>query len=190
MLDFQLEGQEVGLTELTAFLRRSYTPVHLPIILLGPYSDELIDSVTPAINDYIFTPPKAKDLLTRVACQLKLHDTMKLDAEASLLRRVLPSEIIARMQSGRDGEFIADAHENLTFLFADLVSFTEMCSVTPVRGGGGRCNGDARAAVMRYHLRQLSLAGSAPLHVTLLRPFVISSDDGGCVVPQHSVHGL
>lgn len=148
--------------------------MHLPIILLGPYSDELIDSVTPQHNDYIFTPPKArglrrrhthtrrtevpvashlfappppppllaersyrrrpcpqgKDLLTRVACQLKLHDTMKLDAEASLLRRVLPSEIIARMQAGKD-EFIADAHENLTFLFADLVSFTEMCSVTP-----------------------------------------------------------
>jgi hypothetical protein len=34
--------------------------VHLPIILLGPYSDELIDSVTPQHNDYIFTPPKAR----------------------------------------------------------------------------------------------------------------------------------
>lgn len=66
---------------------------------------------------------------------------MKLDAEASLLRRVLPDEIIARVQESREGELIADAHESLTFLFSDLVSFTEMCSVTPVSGRDARSLG-------------------------------------------------
>ena len=148
-------------SQAASFLRRRFGPDKLPILLMGPYGESLVAAMTSEFSDYVFMPlarpphparerrlshpgrcgcagadlpsrmQMGHDVVGRITVQLRLKEMMRLQSDASLLRRVLPPAIITRMATGQR---IADAHPNMTFMFADLCSFTDMCSVTPTSG--------------------------------------------------------
>lgn len=74
-------------------------------------------------------PARQQELHARITTQLRMRDSLKTEADAEVLRTMLPSHILHRIARGeRD---IADAHERVTVLFSDVVGFTEMCSRVP-----------------------------------------------------------
>jgi class 3 adenylate cyclase len=103
---------------------------------------QIVNGVNLAVVSFFFSrllySAKAKDFSQRqtIAAQhaelLAAHDTLAVERAKSekLLRSALPSRIVERLRSGEAR--IADAHENLVILWADLCDFTQLAStLTP-----------------------------------------------------------
>lgn len=105
---------------------------------------QCVNGVNLAVVSFLFSrllyAGKAKDFSQRqtIAEQhtelLAAHETLAAERAKSekLLRNALPSRIVERLQSGEAR--IADAHPNVTILWADLCDFTQLAStLTPER---------------------------------------------------------
>ena len=81
-------------------------------------------------NDYVTKPFRRQEILARIETQLKLKDMWRLELKEAkssmLLQEMLPRNIIDQLSAGQ--RMIADAHENVTILFSDIVGFTTLAA--------------------------------------------------------------
>ncbi len=77
--------------------------------------------------DYVAKPFNAHELLARVNTHLTM-DRLRRENERLLLS-ILPESVADRLKAG--DERIADRFEEVTVLFADIVSFTELAAAMP-----------------------------------------------------------
>lgn len=112
----------------------------IPIIMISAHDklESVIRCIEAGALDYITKPIEETFLLARVRSTLErkfLQDQQKalyeqLDIEKqksdALLYQVLPESVAVRLKKGE--ERIADAMENVTVVFTDLVGFTNMAS--------------------------------------------------------------
>eukprot|EP00750_Incisomonas_marina_P005940 INCI14243.3.p1 GENE.INCI14243.3~~INCI14243.3.p1 ORF type:complete len:1026 (+),score=190.52 INCI14243.3:229-3306(+) len=114
----QISGYEVCFR-----LREMFPTSALPIIMVSAKTREscIVDGFKAGANDYVTKPYKRTELLARVDTQLRLKEVWRTEIEAEktddMLRQVLPAHMLSRLKSG---ELIADAHNNLTVLVADI----------------------------------------------------------------------
>ena len=83
-------------------------------------------------NDFLTKPVDVQDLLLRVRNAVtgkRQFDQLQLEREKSenLLLNILPKGIAARMRHGETS--IADHYPDVSVLVADLVGFTELCTI-------------------------------------------------------------
>lgn len=109
---------------------------HIPVLLIASVADEdvMIDCIEQGAVDYLLRPVREVLLLARLRASLErkhmgdrerdYHRLVELERRRAemLLYDLLPAEIAARMKHGE--QVIADSHEAVTVLFADLVGFT------------------------------------------------------------------
>src|SRR4026207_1105889 len=96
----------------------------IPIIFLTAKADtaDIVRGFELGAVDYVAKPFNAHELLARVNTHLTL-DRLRRENERLLLS-ILPESVANRLKAG--DERIADRFEEVTVLFADIVSFTEL----------------------------------------------------------------
>ena len=122
--------------ETCSTIREEFPLCAVPIIMVSAKNREenIIQGLQCGSNDYVAKPFSKMELLARIDTQLQLRDAWKaeLDREKSdaLLGQMLPGHIVQRLKSGsrrrktEHDNIIADGHENVCFLFSDVVGFT------------------------------------------------------------------
>lgn len=112
-------------------LRRDAKTAHLPILMITALSErgDRLLGIQVGANDFLNKPIDVQDVILRVgnAVQAKrLFDQLQAEKEKSerLLLNILPKAIAERMKQGEIN--IADSHEDVTVLVADLVGFTAL----------------------------------------------------------------
>uniref|UniRef100_A0A061RE77 Two-component system, OmpR family, response regulator RpaA n=1 Tax=Tetraselmis sp. GSL018 TaxID=582737 RepID=A0A061RE77_9CHLO len=116
-------------------LRRLYPLAPLPIIFLSACKDK--ESIKAALkagaNDYITKPFEQENLLARIRVQLHTMDfweaKIRLQQDSELLKDILPSPIIHRIQNGQNN--VAEKFEHVTVLFSDIVGFDDVARKVP-----------------------------------------------------------
>lgn len=99
-------------------------------------------------NDYVTKPLRKLEFIARIDAQLKLRNMWRLQLKATkstlLLQEVLPASIIERLGSGQ--RMIADAHENVTVLFSDIVGKVKVTVKVKVK----QCRKSSAASVVVF----------------------------------------
>ena len=114
----QMSGYEVCFR-----LREMFPTSALPIIMVSAKTREscIVDGFKAGANDYLTKPYKRQELLARVETQLRLKEVWRTEIEAEktddMLQQLLPPEVLSRLKCG---ELVADVHNNLTVLVADV----------------------------------------------------------------------
>ncbi|MEO6034150.1 MAG: adenylate/guanylate cyclase domain-containing protein [Verrucomicrobiota bacterium] len=105
----------------------------IPILMVTALSDrkERLMGIEAGANDFLTKPVDVQDLVLRVANAAftkQLFDQLEFEKQKSdrLLLNILPKSISDRMKKGEVS--IADNHEDVTVLLADLVGFTTLAS--------------------------------------------------------------
>ena len=131
--DLMLVNLGVGGAELCRAVRTVWAESQLPIIATTTdgdggeaKEDAMADALALGFNDFVAQPFRRVELCARIATQLRLKETFRLESEAHVLYNLLPRPIIARLAHGETG--VADALDNITVLFSDVVGFTELCT--------------------------------------------------------------
>ena len=114
----------------TKEIRKLYPNAPIPVITLS--GDETEESVQATFgcgaNDLVVKPVSKQNLMTRIGAQLKtLHfwrGQLELTRSEHLLKEMLPESIIDRLKEGE--RLISDQHEEVTIIFTDIVSFTNL----------------------------------------------------------------
>lgn len=101
----------------------------IPIIFLTAKTEtsDIVRGFELGAVDYVGKPFNAHELLARVNTHLSM-DRLRRENERLLLN-ILPGPIAERLKSG--AEHIADSFAEVTVLFADIVSFTELAGSMP-----------------------------------------------------------
>ena len=110
-------------------LKRDDRLKSIPVLFLTGSQDE--DKVLLAFDagaaDYVGKPCDRRELLARVNSHMTVA---RLNREnEQLLRSMLPAGIAARLKSGETT--VADRHEDVSVLFADIVGFTSLAAALP-----------------------------------------------------------
>ena len=112
-------------------IRPAYLTYPAPFLFLLPHAQGL----SCGSNDYICKPFRKLELLARIDTQLRLRRAWQVEIEREksevLLRRMLPHHIIQRLSEPGHNGVIADQHEHVAVLFADIVGFTAMSARLP-----------------------------------------------------------
>ena len=114
----------------TKEIRKHYPNAPMPVITLS--DDESEESVQATFgcgaNDLVVKPVSKQNLMSRIGAQLKtLHfwrGQLELTRSEHLLKEMLPESIIHRLKEGERS--ISDEHEEVTIIFTDIVSFTNL----------------------------------------------------------------
>lgn len=131
LLDVMMPGMD-GF-EVCRRLKKDQATAPIPILMVTALSEryERLMGIESGANDFLNKPVDMQDLIFRVANAAyakKLFDQLaeeKLKSDRLLLN-VLPRAIAERMKNGE--ETIADDHEEVTVLIADLVGFTGLAA--------------------------------------------------------------
>ncbi|HEU0007480.1 MAG TPA: adenylate/guanylate cyclase domain-containing protein [Terriglobia bacterium] len=101
----------------------------IPVIFLTSKTEtaDIVQGFELGAVDYVAKPFNAHELLARVNTHLTM-DRLRRENERLLLS-ILPESVANRLKSG--DERIADRFEEVTVLFADIVSFTELAAAMP-----------------------------------------------------------
>lgn len=127
---------DMSSAELLSAIRSTHSQPELPVILLTDRSGEreAITSLAAGVSEFITRPLVKSELLARVNAQLSLKAAVKRAATArsrdELLAQMLPTHIIARLAAGQQYE--PEMHEQISIIFVDIVSFTEICADWPI----------------------------------------------------------
>jgi adenylate cyclase len=103
----------------------------IPIIFLTAKTEtsDIVRGFELGAVDYVGKPFNSHELLARVNTHLSM-DRLRRENERLLLN-ILPGPIAERLKSG--AEHIADSFAEVTVLFADIVSFTELAGSIPAQ---------------------------------------------------------
>jgi class 3 adenylate cyclase/CheY-like chemotaxis protein len=138
-----------GMDGFEVFDRLKHTPSleHIPVIMISAQDEltSIIRAIELGAADYLprpFDPVLLKARINSSLASKQLRDLeqmhlrqvqdllgrIQVEQEKSemLLRSILPASIVERLKI--DADIIADSHDDVTVLFADLVGFTEMAS--------------------------------------------------------------
>lgn len=114
-------------------LKKNPATAAIPILMVTALSDrkERLMGIEAGANDFLNKPVDVQDLALRVANAAytkQLFDQLEFEKQKSdrLLLNILPKSISDRMKTGEVS--IADNHEEVTVLLADLVGFTTLAS--------------------------------------------------------------
>jgi adenylate cyclase len=112
-------------------LKKSAEWHDIPIIFLTAKTEtsDIVRGFELGAVDYVGKPFNAHELLARVNTHLSM-DRLRRENERLLLN-ILPGPIAERLKSG--AEHIADSFAEVTVLFADIVSFTELAGSIPAQ---------------------------------------------------------
>ena len=101
----------------------------IPVIFLTAKTEtaDIVQGFELGAVDYVAKPFNAHELLARVNTHLTM-DRLRRENERLLLS-ILPESVADRLKAG--DERIADRFEEVTVLFADIVSFTELAAAMP-----------------------------------------------------------
>jgi adenylate cyclase len=140
LLDLQMPGMD-GF-EVMEDLKKIETGGYLPVLVITAQPDHSLRALKAGAKDFISKPINLAEVLLRVYNMLevrllhqetkKLYDRVAAEQKVSerLLLNVLPHSIAERLKGRRDhitdgtAEVIADSHDGVTVLFADIVEFT------------------------------------------------------------------
>lgn len=138
-----------GMDGFEVFDRLKHRPAleHIPVIMISAQDEmtSIIRAIELGAADYLprpFDPVLLKARINSSLASKQLRDLEQLhlrqvqdllgriqveqEKSEMLLRSILPAPIVERLKV--DADIIADSHEDVTVLFADLVGFTEMAS--------------------------------------------------------------
>jgi adenylate cyclase len=114
-------------------LKKYWKSAYVPILMLTALSDrkERLMGIEAGANDFLTKPVDVQDVILRVNNAVytkRLSDLLQAEREKSerLLKNILPKPIAERMKNGQTN--IADRHDDVTILMADLVGFTALAA--------------------------------------------------------------
>lgn len=129
LLDVMMPGTD-GF-KLCRQLKGDRRTAHVPVLLVTALSErkERLQGIEAGANDFLNKPVDIQDLILRVGNAVyakRLFDQLQAERDKSerLLLNTLPRRIAERMKQGELN--IADHHEEVTVLLADLVGFTAL----------------------------------------------------------------
>jgi adenylate cyclase len=140
LLDLQMPGMD-GF-EVMEGLKKIEIGGYLPVLVITAQPSHSLRALEAGAKDFIGKPINLAEVLLRVRNMLevrllhqetkKLYDRVAAEQQVSerLLLNVLPRSIAERLKGRRDqindgaAEVIADSHDEVTVLFADIVEFT------------------------------------------------------------------
>ena len=147
LLDIEMPGMN-GLEVLEAMRASHVTDIPVIVISGGTDSEDAIRCIEMGAEDYLpksFNPVLLRARVTNSLHKKRLrdHDRIRLETirlqheivsrekerSENLLLNILPQEISNRLKNGED--IIADSHEAVTILFADLSGFTALSRTMP-----------------------------------------------------------
>jgi adenylate cyclase len=147
LLDIEMPGMN-GLEVLDAMRASHVTDIPVIVISGGTDSEDAIRCIEMGAEDYLpksFNPVLLRARVTNSLHKKRLrdHDRIRLETirlqheivsrekerSENLLLNILPQEISTRLKNGED--IIADSHEAVTILFADLSGFTALSRTMP-----------------------------------------------------------
>lgn len=119
--------------KLVSEIRMKYKRHELPIMVVTTSDD--IWTLGEDINDCIMRPINKSELLYRINLHSSICQAVKLEIEQNkklvLLHNLLPKHIVKRLVANPN-TLIADYHQSVTILFADMVGFTAITSEYPM----------------------------------------------------------
>ncbi|EFJ46446.1 hypothetical protein VOLCADRAFT_93268 [Volvox carteri f. nagariensis] len=107
-------------------IRRRYSAVSIPIIMVSAkgHPEHVMKGLEAGSVDYVKKPFHRQELLSRIRAQVRNREIFEAEMESrkvtEMLKRILPMSVIQRLQQGQS--MIADAHDEVTVLFASLSS--------------------------------------------------------------------
>lgn len=119
--------------ELVAVLRTASELQVAPIILAieNDDSEGLVAALNAGATDCVSRGLLGSEIIARLNTQLRLLESKRAEVEAEanyrLLRGLLPEHIIGRLKAGQ--HVMAETYDDLTVIFVDVVSFTEISSL-------------------------------------------------------------
>jgi len=108
-------------------IRRRYAAISIPIIMVSAkgHPEHVMKGLEAGSVDYVKKPFHRQELLSRVRAQVRNREIMEAEMESrkvtDTLKRIMPLSVIQRLQQGQS--MIADQHDDVTVLFADLAGF-------------------------------------------------------------------
>jgi two-component system, sensor histidine kinase ChiS len=130
---------EISGFEVSRKIRKIYTEIELPILLLSARNSakDVATGMAAGANDYISKPINQLELITRVSNLLEIRKLIDLDRQKELtaatektynrLRQYFPKAVVDYIVKDRDTTILAEKRI-VTILFSDLVNFTELSS--------------------------------------------------------------
>ncbi|GAX79209.1 hypothetical protein CEUSTIGMA_g6649.t1 [Chlamydomonas eustigma] len=115
-------------------IRRQYSSVSIPIIMVSAMGNP--EHVTRGLEagsvDYVKKPFHRQELLSRVRAQVRNREVFEAEMESrkvtDRLKKIMPMSVVQRLQAGQS--MIADAHQEVTVLFADVAEFWSRSNTT------------------------------------------------------------
>ena len=176
-----LNGYEVLET-----LKRSPATADIPVIMISAHDklDSVIRCIEGGAIDYITKPVEETFLIARVQSTLErkvLQDQQKLlfaeleeekKKSETILFQVLPESVAQRLKKGESS--IADAMDELTVVFADLVGFTTLAkSISPDKLVSilNQIFGEFDHIASRFGLEKIKTIGDAYMVVAGIPPY-------------------
>ncbi|GLI63472.1 hypothetical protein VaNZ11_006446, partial [Volvox africanus] len=115
-------------------IRRRYSAVSIPIIMVSAkgHPEHVMKGLEAGSVDYVKKPFHRQELLSRIRAQVRNREIFEAEMESrkvtEMLKRILPLSVVQRLQQGQS--MIADAHDEVTVLFADVAGWLSSQSLS------------------------------------------------------------
>ncbi|KXZ43376.1 hypothetical protein GPECTOR_92g599 [Gonium pectorale] len=115
-------------------IRRRYSAVSIPIIMVSAkgHPEHVMKGLEAGSVDYVKKPFHRQELLSRIRAQVRNREIFEAEMESrkvtEMLKRILPLSVVQRLQGGQS--MIADAHDEVTVLFADVAGWLSTQSLS------------------------------------------------------------
>ncbi|GAX78845.1 hypothetical protein CEUSTIGMA_g6283.t1 [Chlamydomonas eustigma] len=122
-------------------IRSRYSSISIPIIMVSAKSnpEHIMKGLEAGSVDYVKKPFHRHELLSRVRAQVRNREVFEAEVESrkltDRLKAIMPMSVVHRLQAGQS--MIADAHAEVSVLFADIAGFW-----APGSPGSGRTTAD------------------------------------------------
>mmetsp|Transcript_36368 Transcript_36368/g.91473 ORF Transcript_36368/g.91473 Transcript_36368/m.91473 type:complete len:1284 (+) Transcript_36368:260-4111(+) len=117
--------------EACKILRQEFPTLVIILCSAKGSREDTVNGFLAGANDYVTKPVNSHELRARISAHLHSQQLWMCRLSAmtsdSLLKRMLPANVIERLKNRKDSRAIVDYHKSVSVLFSDIVSFTSMC---------------------------------------------------------------